>query len=231
MVQVPSQNFPENFLSVTVPSAAAGEVLWNGVQLPRAAFVDIGTSGYAAGHIPVTPGTHTLSTASGVAFGGIAYGWAPFDAYGFPCGLCLPVEGPASTFHCPPDIVVASTTPEGAIVNFPEITFCNSDYQVTFQPPSGSFFKIGTTSVLAAARHPSGAVARCTFNVTVTGPRLVLRWVGSVPTLDFPPGGALLMATDLNGQWSRVTDAVGPYSVPVSRSSRAFYCWSSTGSP
>ena len=69
---------------------------------------------------------------------------------------------------CPPTQMVTSST--STAVTFTQLaTGTDNSGQVTFtyNPQSGSTFKVATTPVIATGSDPSGNTATCTFNVVV----------------------------------------------------------------
>jgi len=69
------------------------------------------------------------------------------------------------TLSCPSNIVIkADSSHEGAIVSFPAATSPGDCGVITYTPASGSFFRLGSHSVIATA---SGG-QKCSFTVTVT---------------------------------------------------------------
>jgi large repetitive protein len=69
---------------------------------------------------------------------------------------------------CPVDITVSNDPGQcGAIVSFEAITTDNCSASISYQPASGSFFPVGTTSVTATATDASGNTSTCLFEVTV----------------------------------------------------------------
>ena len=77
----------------------------------------------------------------------------------------------APAIACPANITVSNNFNQcGAVVNFPAITGTdNCSVTVTTNPASGSFFSVGTTTVIVTASDASAnsADATCTFMVTV----------------------------------------------------------------
>ncbi len=75
---------------------------------------------------------------------------------------------------CPANIVVSNTAGQcGAIVNFtPTATDNCPGVTVTSNPPSGSFFPVGVTTVTVTAKDASNNVKTCTFTVTVNDTQL-----------------------------------------------------------
>lgn len=95
---------------------------------------------------------------------------------GSPCAFTVTVTGGDTTppaVSCPSDIT-AVETPAGSGVatvefNVPDATDNCSIASVTCQPPSGSQFEAGTTTVTCTATDESDNSASCSFTVTVTG--------------------------------------------------------------
>ena len=69
------------------------------------------------------------------------------------------------TLKCSENIIVkADSTKEGAIVNYPPATTAGDCGTISYSQPSGSFFRIGSHSIVATS--PSGQ--KCSFTITVT---------------------------------------------------------------
>ena len=69
------------------------------------------------------------------------------------------------TITCPENIVVkADSGKGGTYVNFPAATTSATCGQLTYTPVSGSFFQLGSSSVIVT----SASGERCSFTVTVT---------------------------------------------------------------
>ncbi len=91
---------------------------------------------------------------------GNLHGIAPLSGLGSPIPPC--------SFTCPSDIKVANDPGQcGAVVKYPDLAVVGSCLEIAFEPPSGSFFPAGTTSVLCTASDGAGNIVSCTFNVTV----------------------------------------------------------------
>lgn len=78
----------------------------------------------------------------------------------------------APAFECPVNIIVSNTTGQcGAIVNFTEPPTasdnCGGPMNISYNPASGSFFPIGTTTVTVTATDAAGNSSNCTFTVKV----------------------------------------------------------------
>jgi len=74
-----------NFVNVIVKTNAVGSVQNDGVAISSGLFQAIGTTGYSGAKVPVTAGTHRLTAP--VPFGALVYGFASFEAYGYPAGM------------------------------------------------------------------------------------------------------------------------------------------------
>ncbi|HKB45062.1 MAG TPA: HYR domain-containing protein, partial [Chitinophagaceae bacterium] len=69
------------------------------------------------------------------------------------------------TLSCPSNIVIkADSSHEGAIVTYPAATSLGDCGVITYTPASGSFFRLGSHSVIATT---SGG-QKCSFTITVT---------------------------------------------------------------
>jgi hypothetical protein len=77
-----------------------------------------------------------------------------------PCALSVPAN----------ITVTADPGASGAVVNYPAPTFTGSCGVVTSDPPSGSVFPIGTTTVAVTGTRQDGAVTAASFTVTVNAP-------------------------------------------------------------
>lgn len=79
--------------------------------------------------------------------------------------LCGKANGQNCKVTCPANIVVkADSTKEGARVEFSGATSSGDCGSLTYTPASGSFFRIGSHSVIVT----SGSGQKCSFTVTVT---------------------------------------------------------------
>ena len=86
------------------------------------------------------------------------------------CGFAVIVwDRTDPVLHCPGGLVVETTSSEGAVVFYqtPATDACDTNVVVDCKPPSGSFFGLGTITVVCNARDSSTNSTRCTFPVTV----------------------------------------------------------------
>jgi hypothetical protein len=88
-----------------------------------------------------------------------------------PCSFTVTVQDTENpVIMCPAPIVVDAVSPQGATVSFSVTATDNcSVASVTSVPPSGSLFRIGTTTVNDDAGDPSGNHVSCSFTVHVKG--------------------------------------------------------------
>ena len=69
------------------------------------------------------------------------------------------------TITCPNNLIVmADSSKEGAIVNFPKVTTMGDCGAITYTPASGSFMRLGSHSVIVS----TASGQKCSFTVTVT---------------------------------------------------------------
>jgi autotransporter-associated beta strand protein len=95
--------------------------------------------------------------------------WSPSVTAPGTMGLTPPTPPPGIT--CPSNITVRATSPAGAVVYFTVGTSGGCPpVNVIANPPSGSTFPVGTTTVNASATDNCGQSAQCSFTVTVLPP-------------------------------------------------------------
>ncbi len=94
---------------------------------------------------------------------------------------------------CPADMVLQTYPGQcGTVVNYPAPVVsdnCDPNPVVVCDPPSGSFFPIGTTTVTCTATDASGNGNSCAFEVTVenqTPVALLIRLQGSDAVISWP---------------------------------------------
>jgi hypothetical protein len=76
------------------------------------------------------------------------------------------------TVNCSTNITVTATSPAGAVVTFASSASggCDLAPTVACNPPSGSTFPIGLTTVTCTASNICGQITECSFTVTVNPP-------------------------------------------------------------
>lgn len=129
---------------------------------------------FAAPTLGGTCGTVTSAPASG-SFFNIGTTLVTSTSSGQSCSFFVTVNPYQDTqdpsITCPADITVdeSSSSANSATVNYPAPTASDDSgsVEVNCDPPSGSQFPVGTTSVQCTATDPSGNTVSCSFNVTV----------------------------------------------------------------
>ena len=91
------------------------------------------------------------------------------------CSFTVTVATPPIVLTCSTNITVAATSTSGAQVfyNLNATGGCTLP-NVNANPPSGSTFSVGTTTVFATASDTCGDSTNCSFTVTVVKPPIVL---------------------------------------------------------
>ena len=79
--------FPINYINLVAPATDVGAITVDGQAVPVDQFTPIGTSSFYGAQVHVNAGAHNLSGPA--AFGAFVYGFASFDAYGYPAGMSL----------------------------------------------------------------------------------------------------------------------------------------------
>src|SRR5436190_635943 len=111
-------------------------------------------------------------------------------------GISLGSIDDPPTITCPPNQATAASSSAGAIVNYPPPISDDdrSRPMVSCDPPSGSNFPIGTTTVVCVATDSINQTARCTFDVTVrprpvdiTCPKNVVVKGNGSTVVNYPP--------------------------------------------
>ena len=80
----PLTGFSVNYLNISAPNDAVGNITLDGNVIPAIDFTPIGSSGFSYARIPVSPGTYSLN--SDYRFGCHVYGFNLFEGYGYPAG-------------------------------------------------------------------------------------------------------------------------------------------------
>jgi len=133
-------------------------------------------NGYPAAFQATPPGPNQTFTVGIAGDTGAAYDYIPnifnnqgrYYAIGVDiseCGIC---SSNCLSITCPGNIVTnicSNSIPVTYVAEASDI--CTNNFQVTYNPPQGSLFSLGTTPVTATASDSLGNFATCTFNVIV----------------------------------------------------------------
>ncbi|HAM73372.1 MAG TPA: hypothetical protein DCM86_17195, partial [Verrucomicrobiales bacterium] len=138
---------------------------------------------------------------------------------------------PAPVLHCPTNIVTKCQNSTGAIVRYDAFAtqLCRTPVSLVCDPPSGSLFPVGVTTVTCTLPDPVNPQT-CTFTVTVEcqgGPLhtldvsyekgvVVLRWPATVP-------GTLQTGPTVLGPWTPIPGATSPFQIPVKNQGIQFF--------
>ena len=170
LVPAPSADFSANYLNLIVPNSSIRQVILDSATLPPSIFSTIGTSGYSGAQVSVGVGAHQVSTASGVAFGLIAYGWSLYDAYGFAGQSCGSVLSQSTEFRCPPGELSVATGP-GCLAPVPDLAKISGVESqallVTQDPAAGTLVEPGTHILQLTAIDSLGNPHSCRTFLTV----------------------------------------------------------------
>jgi hypothetical protein len=224
VVQTPTVDFTnDNFINVMAPtaSAVAGHIFRDGLAV--SGFLPIGASGYSGAQVQVTIGPHTLYSSDGSAFGIIVYGWAEYDAYGYPGGICGSAQTETSQFTCPQTNPVVQVCCNG-LARVPDLTTQvgngTAARLITQTPAAGTLVGLDTTNITLTIVDQLGASQICTTPLTVlpntTPLRLAITQAGGTLTISWPGGGLLQKAASVLGPWVNVQNVTSPYTVPLS---------------
>src|SRR5205807_2248782 len=87
------------------------------------------------------------------------------------CTFTVTVTLPPIVVSCSSNITVAATSSNGAVVTYiSSATGGCSSPSVACNPPSGSTFPVGTSTVTCTACDTCGTCTNCTFTITVLPP-------------------------------------------------------------
>jgi len=167
---------------------------------------------------PVGPGVHQVILTASDLSGNTAT-----------CVITLTVVDPSPVqIFCPSNIVVMCMSSNGAVVTYQVTaqTQCEQNLPVICNPPPGSLFPPGLTTVNCSATSSGGQSNSCSFTVyvrcagklTITKipntNAVAVTWTGSSGVLESAPG--------VLGQWRSVTNGVNAVTLPISQAREFF---------
>jgi uncharacterized protein (TIGR02145 family) len=94
-------NFDSHWVNVVAPGNAIGAIYQDGIIIPPAAFIQIGTTNFYGAQRSVTVGSHTFN--STFPFGVFVYGWTNVNSYGYPGGGSLSPVATVDSISISPD--------------------------------------------------------------------------------------------------------------------------------
>jgi len=171
----------------------------------------------------VGPGIHIITLSAADARGTPGFCQVPFEV----------VDPSPLRLNCPKDMLVNCNTNGGAIVRYEvqAVRSCGpTEAAIVCNPPPGSFFKEGTTTVTCSAVDPfNGQTVTCSFTVTVrcgTAPNnniTVVRNPGSNTfTLTWQGRAVLERSSRVGGDWTPISTSEGSHTV-VPTASKEFF--------
>jgi uncharacterized repeat protein (TIGR01451 family) len=120
---------------------------------------------------------------------------------GGPCAFTVTIQDSQATITCPANVTVGESSPGigFAVVNYPAPTISDncSASNAACNPPSGSSFPVGTTTV-TCQNDSSAGQATCTFTVEVTSQVCLLNCPDDIVTTEDPPGSGAKVVTYSN---------------------------------
>src|SRR5205807_1788867 len=138
-VSTPATGFEINLLNVVAPTAGLDSAIQlDGVSIPGASFAPIGDSAFSGAQIPVSKGSHHLSSAS-LAFGLTAYGFAKDDGYGYYGGACFAHVASGTQISLTPKTVTAQVDSQNCVMV--------SSTDAAGQPVGGTGMQLAITGV------------------------------------------------------------------------------------
>jgi hypothetical protein len=84
------------------------------------------------------------------------------------------VEAATPALICSPDIIVECTSPGGEVIHYPPpvaTSSCRTPPEPVCEPPPGSVFHLGSTTVTCSTTGPGGEPLECSFTITVEDTR------------------------------------------------------------
>jgi hypothetical protein len=179
--------FGSHFLAIVAPAGVVGSLTLNGAVVPAGSFSPIAGSGFSFARVPVAVGGHVL--AANQPFSTMAYGFGPYESYGWPGAMHFGDLTPP-TIVCPPDLstniggVVAGTAAPRCSVGVPDFRpqakvsdNCQvpTDRAVIQIPAPGTQVGAGEHEITLIAQDSAGNTASCSLMFTVidTGPPVI----------------------------------------------------------
>lgn len=174
----PTNDFPTNYVYLTVPTAATGSIQIDGVPVGVGAFSLIAGTAYSAAQVLITPGPHFVT--GNALFGVSVYGWAEYDSYGHPA--CMYFGDVV-----PPRITPSSTGATASVNDYPNTPGfvpspnfasgtavqdnCDRDPRTPDQDPKpGSLVPPGVHTVTLSLADLNGNIGETNVTFTVIDP-------------------------------------------------------------
>jgi hypothetical protein len=230
----PTSFFPStgNFLNVVAQttSAVAGAVVVDALAVPGTDFKPFAANGaYSWAQLLVNTGPHTIATADGTPIGVTVYGWAEYDAYGYPAGICAPAPGTPPPFSSPPtntQVTVSSNNLAAVPDLRAEVGNATAAFMIIQIPQPGLLVGPGSYPVSITAIDEFGRRYLYQTTLTVIGNSLgkisVIRNGGLNITLTWTNNALLQSASSVHGPWTTIQGSVSPYVAPITNAQGYF---------
>jgi hypothetical protein len=130
------------------------------------------------------------------------------DANGNPTGFEVlrevhtpnPTNTPPILLQCSSNITVQATSPSGAVVFYTSTASGGcSPPSVNCNPPSGSTFPLGTTTVTCTAGDNCGGFTNCSFTITVTNAPILLTCSSNITVSTFSNSAEVFYTSSASG--------------------------------
>lgn len=120
----------------------------------------------------------------------------------------------APEIHCPADTTISCADTAGVVVEFEveAMDDCDTSVEVVSDPPSGSVFMPGTTTVTTTASDASGNVSTCTFTVTVEAGSVTIESATATPSTLWPPNHKMV---NISFDVDATSGCGGPFNIKV----------------
>lgn len=113
-VSTPGTGFTVNFINITAPTNAVGNITLDGNPIPAGSFQIIGNGDFSGARIPISVGTHRLSGTS--LFGVFVYGFSTDEGYGYPGGMNFKPSTGSTTLALNPETAAFGINSEACVM-------------------------------------------------------------------------------------------------------------------
>ncbi|MET0752082.1 MAG: PKD domain-containing protein [Pyrinomonadaceae bacterium] len=112
-ISTPGTGFTVNFVNITAPTNAVGNITLDGNPIPASSFQIIGNGDFSGAKIPISVGTHRLNGTS--LFGVFVYGFSTDEGYGYPGGMNFKPSAGNTTLTLNPETAAFGINSEACV--------------------------------------------------------------------------------------------------------------------
>ncbi|MGC2237821.1 MAG: PKD domain-containing protein [Pyrinomonadaceae bacterium] len=112
-ISTPGSGFTTNFINITAPTNAVGNITLDGSPIPASSFQIIGNGDFSGARIPIPVGTHRLNGTS--LFGVFVYGFSTDEGYGYPGGMNFKPSAGSATLALNPETAAFGINSEACV--------------------------------------------------------------------------------------------------------------------